>query len=112
MTGPTGAYVLMILGGIGVLLLLASAITNKFKEVVISFAVFLGAGVLGVVTHEESWVVLNIIGIVAMFALSARRLIKQMGFLLLAGVLMSGTAIIIFVYRAVMATFFGVGVAH
>lgn len=109
LVGPSGAYLLMLLGFIGMVLLIVSAARGKFKDILVSFAVCVAGGILGIRTGAEIFVLLSILGFFSMFAFGVRRLVRVKTNMLLIGVLFTGGAVLVFIFRAIMASFFGMG---
>lgn len=109
LAGPSGVYLLFLLGFLGVVLLVIAAARGKFKGILASFAVSVGAGILGVYTGTEIFVLLTLLGLFSMLALGIYRLVLKRTNLLLAGVILEGVALVLFIFRAIMATFFGLG---
>ena len=69
LAGPSGVYLLFLLGFLGVVLLVIAAARGKFKGILASFAVSVGAGILGVYTGTEIFVLLTLLGLFSMLAL-------------------------------------------
>lgn len=107
--GPTGAYVLILLGFVGIVFLIVSAVRGKFKDILTSFAVVVGAFVLGVITQAEVLAAVSALGFFAMVAFGIRRLFHKRNMSLLIGVLCAGGAVAVFIFRAIMASLFAKG---
>jgi hypothetical protein len=106
LVGPSGAYLLILSGFFGVVLLVASAARGKFKAILASFAVSVVGGILSVYTGAGIFVLVTLLGFCVMFALGLRQLVHERTNLLLVGVFLEGVALALFFFRPIMANFF------
>ena len=107
--GPSGAYLMMLLGFSGIVILVVSAACHKYKDILVAVAVCVGGGGLGIFTQQPLFVVVSAVGFFVMVALGIRRVIYGRGNALLLGMLFAASAALLFVFRAFMATFYEVG---